>query len=180
MKETSVRSKTALAVWAILLCFCGVVLAQDVRYNSAQGTDFSKYKTYKWTDIKSNEAPDQIVDQNIRQAVDSQLAAKGLTKSSNDDADLLVAYQTSIDREKQIDAWGAPGWRVGLGGASATTSTISIGTLVLDIYDPAAKQLVWRGYATKTMKPSKDPEKNRSRLDQGIAKLLKNYPPPVK
>jgi len=25
--------------------------AQDVRYNFAQGTDFSKYKTYKWVKI---------------------------------------------------------------------------------------------------------------------------------
>jgi hypothetical protein len=48
---------------------------------------------------------------------------------------------------------------------TATSSTIQIGTLGLDVYDSAAKQLVWRGQATKTLNPSKDPNKNRERLN---------------
>ncbi len=61
--------------------------------------------------------------------------------------------------------------------ASAESSTINIGTLVLDMYDPSAKQLVWTGRATKTVDPSKNPEKNQKNLDKAMAKLLKNYPP---
>lgn len=33
------------------------------------------------------------------------------------------------------------------GMASASSSTINIGTLVLDMYDPSTKQLVWAGNA---------------------------------
>jgi len=66
------------------------------------------------------------------------------------------------------------------GMATATSSTISVGTLVLDIYDPAVKQLVWTGRATKTLDPSKDPQKIQKNIDKAMAKLLKNYPPKVK
>jgi hypothetical protein len=63
---------------------------------------------------------------------------------------------------------------------TTTSSIINVGTLVLDIYDAAVKQLIWRGDATKTLNPSKDPQKNLQRLQKAMAKLLKNYPPPIK
>jgi hypothetical protein len=58
---------------------------------------------------------------------------------------------------------------------TATSSTINIGTLVL--YDPAAKQLVWIGAASKTVDPGKNQEKNRKNLDKATQKLLKDFPP---
>jgi hypothetical protein len=66
------------------------------------------------------------------------------------------------------------------GTGTMTSSTINIGTLVLDMYDVAANKQVWRGDVTKSLNPSKDPEKRQKNLDKAMAKLLKNYPPPVK
>jgi len=63
---------------------------------------------------------------------------------------------------------------------TATTSTIYIGQLDLDMYDSAKKELVWRGVAKKTLSEQKDPEKRQKNIAKGIAKLLKNYPPPQK
>jgi hypothetical protein len=66
-------------------------------------------------------------------------------------------------------------WAGGM--ATAQQSTISIGTLVLDMYDPATKQLVWTGNATKTLDPSSNQEKNQKNLNKAMQKLLKNFPP---
>ena len=71
---------------------------------------------------------------------------------------------------------GGVGWRFG-GMGTATSSNINIGTLVVDFYDVAEKKQIWRGDATKTLNPSKDPKKNQANLQKAIAKLLKNYPP---
>jgi Domain of unknown function (DUF4136) len=60
---------------------------------------------------------------------------------------------------------------------TASSSTIDVGTLVLDMYDPASKQLVWTGSATKTINLSKNNEKNQKQLDKKMQKLLKNFPP---
>ena len=86
---------------AVLLIASTVMLAQDIITNHMPGADFSKYHTYKWVNIEGGEQPNQIVDAEIRQAVDSQLAAKGLTKVESGDADLLVAYQTAVNQQKQ-------------------------------------------------------------------------------
>jgi len=177
------RGMIHLAALAVLILLaCGSVLAQDVTYNFAPGTDFSKFKTYKWVKIEGAVDVDQILDQQIKQSIDSQLAAKGLTKSDSDTADLFVGYQVSITEEKQWNAYGTGGvrWRTGGGMGTATSSTIQIGTLGLDVYDQAGKQLIWRGSATKTLNPPKDPEKRQRNLDKAVAKLLKNFPPPAK
>lgn len=77
------------------------VAGQDVKSNHMPGVDFSKFHTYKWVPIQGASHPDQIVDQEIKQSIDSQLASKGLTKTEGDQADLYVGYQVAVGREKQ-------------------------------------------------------------------------------
>ena len=167
----------ALAV-ALLMFTVGSVAAQDVKYNSMPGTDFSKFHTYKWVVVPNAKYPNQIVDAQIKDAINSQLSAKGLTLTDSDKADLYVAYQTSVAQQQQWNAYGmGGGWRFGGGMATATSSTIDVGTLVVDMYDPSTKQLVWTGRATKTLNPSSNQEKNQKNLNKAMAKLLKNYPP---
>jgi hypothetical protein len=144
------------------------------------GTEFTKYHTYKWVSIQGGAHPNQIVNAQIMQAIDSQLAAKGLTKTDTDTADLFVGYQVAVNQEKQWNAYGMGGGIRWGGMGTATSSTISNGTLVLDMYDPATRQLVWTGTATKTLNPSSKQEKNQKNLDKAMQKLLKDFPPKQK
>lgn len=162
---------------AIVLMAGIIATGQEVRNNYMPGTDFSKYHTYKWVNIEGGAHPNQIVDAEIKQSVDSQLAAKGLTKTDSDSANMYVGYQVAVDQEKQWNGYGMGGGIRFGGMATATSSTISVGTLVLDMYDPASKQLVWTGQATKTIDPSGKPEKNEKNLNKAMEKLLKNFPP---
>ena len=178
----------------LALVACSVTYAQDVRANYMPGTDFSKYHTYAWVDDVQGVPgvgghPDQILDAQVKQAIDSQMAAKGFTKVvDGGKADLLLGYQLAIDREKQIKGFGSGwggfggwgGWGPlggGLNSFSAETSTINIGTFVVGMYDPAARKLVWIGAAQHAIEPSKKPEKNQERLNKGAQKLLKDFPP---
>lgn len=171
------NASVAMGIGFALTLAGSMLAAQDVRTNAMPGIDFSKYHTYKWVEIAGGAHPNQIVDQEIKQSVDSQLAAKGLTKVSGDKADLYVGYQVAVDQEKQWNAYGmGGGWRFG-GMGTATQSTINVGSLVLDMYDPATKQLVWTGSAAKTIDPSSNQEKNEKNLNRAMAKLLKNFPP---
>jgi hypothetical protein len=166
---------------AFMFVLTSIAFAQDVHYNFMPGTDFSKYHTYKWIAIPGSQQLNQIQDAEVKQAVDAQLSAKGFTKTTNDKADIYVGYQVSVDQEREWNAYGmGGGWRLGGGMASATSSTIAVGTLGLDVYDPQAKQLVWRGEATKTLDPSGSQEKNQKNLDKSMEKLLKNFPPKQK
>jgi hypothetical protein len=166
-------------VLVVAVVGCCVALAQEVLGNFILGTDFSKYHTYKWFSVEGSAYPNQMVDAQIKQSVDSHLASKGLTKTDDDKADLYVGYQIAVDQQKQWKGYvtgdGHP-WD-GMPAATSVFSTIGVGTLVLDMYDPATKQLVWTGTATKTLDPSSNQEKNMGNLDKVIQRLLKNYPP---
>jgi hypothetical protein len=77
-----------------LVALAGSLWAQDVTYNSMPGTDFTEFHTYKWVIIQGASYPNQILDTEIKDAINSQLQAKGLTLTDSDKADLYVGYQT--------------------------------------------------------------------------------------
>lgn len=181
MFSERMRSWMSLVLFlAAITLAAGSVLAQDVSTNYMPGTDFTKYKTYRWGSIEGGAHPNQIIDAEIKSAVDKQLAAKGLTKVDGDKSDLVVAYQTAVGQERQWNGYGMGGGVRWGGMATATSQTISVGTIALDFYDPASKQLVWQGRATKTMDPSASQEKTQKNLDKAMEKLLKKYPPQAK
>jgi hypothetical protein len=185
--------KAAALCFALLLIIAGRAVGQDVRYNFSKDTDFSKFKTYKWVPIKDAQKVDDITDKQIKDAVDSVLATKGLEKTDSDNADLYIGYQAAVGQEKQYTSfnsgWGyGPGWGGGWyggGGMSSgmttgTTSTIYTGQLSLDMYNREGHDLVWRGVASKTIDTKAKPEKRQKNLDKAAVKMLKNYPPPKK
>jgi hypothetical protein len=158
-------------------CFSGLAPAQKIATQYDRAVDFSQFHTYKWVTIAGAVAPNQITAQNIVNVISTQLAQKGLTQTTAN-PDLLVGYQTSISQQQQLNWFNDGGpWMGGFGQAS--TSTIDVGTLVVDMYDPAHKQLIWRGSATKTLNPGSNPDKNYKNLEHAVAKLMKDFPPKV-
>jgi Domain of unknown function (DUF4136) len=165
--------------------------AQDVHYNFDRDTDFSQFTTYKWVPIKDVAKVNDLLDKQIKEAIDAELATKGLTKVEGDDANLYIGYQPAVRQEQQVNSystgWGyGPGWGGGrYGGMSSTsthgsTSTIYRGQLALEMYDSANHDLIWRGIVSKTIDPKAKPEKQQKNLAKAVRKLLKNYPPQVK
>jgi Domain of unknown function (DUF4136) len=177
-----------------LLLWCASASAQDVKYNFLPGTDFAKYRTYKWVRVPKADYPNQILDAQIMQSIDAQLGLKGLTKTESDSPDLYVCYQAAVNQEKQWNSYSTDmggGWGYGRwggwggygGGMSTTTttsSTINIGTVNVDLYDVVTKNQIWRGAASKTLGSGKDPAKVNKNLNKAMAKMFKNYPPPAK
>jgi hypothetical protein len=174
----------------VLAAGAGTATAQDVRYNFDKSVNFAEFKTYKWVPIKGAAQLSDLVDKQIKAAMDAELAKKGLTKTDADTADLYVGYQAGVGQEKEYTSfdtgWGygpgyGRGWYGGGGGmTTGTTTTIYIGQLALDMYSVKPKTLVWRGVASKTIDPEAKPEKQEKNLKKAVEKMLKNYPPKVK
>ena len=178
MRISKLAFRAAL-VSGILTLMAVLAVGQDVSYNFMADTDFTKFKTYGWVTAPEAKYPSQIVDTQIKDAIDKQLALKGLRKISDGIPDIYAIYQVAINQETQWHSYGG-GWWIGMGSVTTTSNTINIGTLVLDMYDTAAKRMVWTGRATKQLNPSKDPAKNQKNLEKAMAKLMKKFPPPKK
>ena len=184
----------ALVSIVLLLLAVSTAVAQDVRYKFDSKADFSKFKTYKWVPIKdaaNNDTAqvDNLLDKQIKDAVDAELGKKGLTKTDADTADLYVGYLAGIGTEIQFSSyntgWGyGPGWTGG--GWYRVSGTITgpnyygvyEGQLAVDMNDSENHALVWRGVASRTVDPESNPDKQQKNLAKAVAKLLKNYPPP--
>jgi hypothetical protein len=185
--------KRILCFIPVLLLLAGMAVAQDVRYNYDKSADFTKYKTYKWVEIKTSDK-DPMIDSQIRSAIDAELATKGLTKTDSDKADLYVAYQVAISTEKQVNSFSSdfgygPGWGgyyhggyAGMGSSTSTstTTTLYIGSLQLDFYDVPSKKPVFRAVGTKTLDAKAKPDKRQKNLAKALKKMLKEYPPIAK
>jgi hypothetical protein len=185
-----VKKKLLVLSLFVLAAGAGTAAAQDTRYNFDKSADFTAFKTYKWVAIKGASQMSDLVDKQIKAAMDAELAKKGLTKTDSDSADLYVGYQAGVGQEKEYTSfdtgWGygpgyGRGWYGGGGGmTTGTTSTIYVGQLALDMYSVKPHTLVWRGVASKTIDPEAKPEKQEKNLKKAVEKMLKNYPPKVK
>src|SRR5579864_1215099 len=190
--EISMKKVLFASTLGILLA-ATTALAQDVRYNFDKNTDFSKFRTYRWVVIKNAPTANDLVTKQVREAVEKELATKGLTKIDDDSANLFIGYQAGVSQEKEFTSfssdwgycsgWYGGGWYGPGGGMSTTrgsTSTIYVGQLAVDMYDSANHDLVWRGVASKTLDAKAKPEKQQKNLAKAVKKLLKNYPPVAK
>jgi hypothetical protein len=187
--------KSALVSIALFLLAANPAVAQDVRYAFENNAGFSRFKTYKWVPVKEAAANkdaakvEDLLDKPIKDAVDAELAKKGLIKTDADTADLHVGYLVGIGTDIQFSSynsgWGyGPGWSGGgwhRGGGGMTTGPnfygVYAGQLVVDMSDSNNHVLVWRGLVGKTIDPSAKPDKGQN-LAKAVAKLFKNYPPP--
>ena len=166
-----------------------LLLAQKVSYDYEKTTDFTAFKTYAHKDGTKVGQP--LIDERIVAAIDTQLAAKGLTKSESN-PDVFVVYHVAFDKEKDISTFSSGygggygpygwGWGGGWGGGTTTTQVrdILVGTLVIDIADAKKGQLAWRGIGVKEVNTQANPEKRDKSINQAVKKIFKNYPPKVK
>jgi hypothetical protein len=181
--------RTALGLAVVLgaaFAIPATVTAQQVATNYDTKADFSKYKTYHWVDIQGATYPDQLTDLMIRNAIDSTLKLHGLVRQDSGTVSLFVGYQLATSQQKEWNAYGTgggAGWRggAGMGGmGTATSSTVTDGTLAVDLYDPAIKQLVWQSTASKQLNPSSNAQKNQENMQKAAEKMFKDYPPGAK
>ena len=171
-----------------LLVAPAVIVAQKTSYDYEKTANFAAFKTYAHK--QGTPVGQSLIDDRIVAAIETQLAAKGLTKAASD-PDLFVVYHMAFDKEKDISTYssgyggyGGYGWGWGGGWAGGTTTTqvrdILIGTLVIDVADARKGQLVWRGMGVKVVNTQNNPEKRDKRFNNAVQKIFKNYPPKVK
>ena len=158
--------------------------AASVSVDFDEDNDFSGYKTYSWVD--GTPAKNDLSHKRIVEAIEAQLAAKGLTQTEGK-ADVYVAYHGAVDAQQRLNVsnygygtWGGyrgyRGWGVS-GSTSVTSYDVHIGTLIIDIIDTGTDQLVWRGHAEKELAYKPNPEKSRKKLNKILGKMFRKYPP---
>lgn len=164
----------------VLMASCSSVkVASDYDKNA----DFNQFKTFAFykTGIDKAEISD-LDKRRILRAIESELMAKGFTKSENPDMlvsiftksrDKVNVYNTNYGYGPYGYGWGWSPYYWNSGYRSVSTSTE--GTLYVDLIDANKKELVWQGmgvgYLTQNM------EKKEERIKEFVTKIMEKYPP---
>lgn len=166
-------------VFLVVLAGCDLKTTMD--YD--RDVDFSTIKTYKWAGREHPEISD-LEHKKIVSAVDRQLKLKGFEQVDSN-PDVVITYFGDNDERTVVDTthhgYGFGGgwyWGPGYGRMTSSTSTVRTyteGTLVLDMYVASKKELIWRGTVSGTVVD--DPQKMEKKINKGLEKLFKKYPP---
>ena len=155
-----------------------LAMAQKTNYDFDKSANFAGFKTYALKE--GTQVGQPLVDARIVAAIETELAAKGLTKSDAS-PDVFVVYHVAFDKQKDISTFSS-GYGGGWAGGSSTTTVrdILIGTLVIDLADAKKGQMAWRGMGVKEVNTGANPEKRDKSINNAVKKIFKNYPPKVK
>lgn len=164
------RRTTVVAVGLVLAPLA--LAAQSIQTDWDRSFDFSPLKTYNFvSQVRARNDPlviNPMNERRIRVALDSQLTARGYTRNEVN-PDFLVAYHVAARSRLEVQDWGyGPGrW----GNRRIDVDRYVEGTLIVDIVNAANKELVWRGFATGTIRP-RDADK---KIRESVEKLMKQY-----
>jgi hypothetical protein len=150
-------------------------------------TNFQPLRSYAWlanvrTPSDDPRLHNSLVDTRVRAAVDREFAAKGYSKTQASSADFLVTYYLGLETKIDVHTihsgygYGYRGYR-GRVGTETMVDQYEEGSILLDILDPAGKELLWRGTASARVSRSSNPEKRENRINVAVAEILAKFPP---
>ncbi|HSF68116.1 MAG TPA: DUF4136 domain-containing protein [Nitrospiraceae bacterium] len=163
----------------------------DVKIDFDPAADFTRFHTFAFgglTDITQTGLLDNsLVRKRIESAVARELTKKGLREVTTEDhPDLLVNYWIGTKDKQQVSGTSGPGvggYRGGYYGgygwgasySTVTTYEYKEGTLVVDLVEPAKKELQWRATMVAILEDTT--EGNIELGNKAIAEAFENYPP---
>jgi hypothetical protein len=163
---------------------------RQVTTDYSPATRFSQFRTFALVSPPDS-ASQQLLDQRVRNAVQAQLAGKGLTPADRQSADLYVGYGMIDKTHREVysyrDGWGwggGWGWRYYRWGVAwpmagyRQIDTYTDGTVVVNLIDAKTKQVVWEGEVAGVVSlPVANPVRATQQVDGAVAKLFAKYPP---
>jgi hypothetical protein len=183
-QENAMRHTASIAALCATLAGCATA---KITTEFDPKIDYGAFKTYAW--ITAQPGPEQApairnptVQLLVKEAVDRELAGRGLARAGEGQADLLVAVHGISQDRIEVSSYGyaygpRPYGVYGYGMPVATGTDVRQyrdGTLILDLVDARTKELAWRGTVSDTVS---SPEEVRRVIDAGVKKLLAEYPP---
>lgn len=162
------------------------------RANSKSRSD----RTYTGGSYGSPVVNSPLLDRRIRDAFDAELARRGFVKAPAEEADFLIDYYLVADERVSVHTFDRLTYGHGYGGlhrfrhpfffghhlgpyytTSSYTREYLEGTLILDVVDAKTNEVIWRGWASKSLDRNPKPDKVRKYVAQAVEHILEEFPP---
>lgn len=140
--------------------------------------------TYAWLPDPANRpSREPFLREDVMQAADRKLASKGFQRvDASAHPDFLLGWHTTTQEKTKMEdvnafygyPWGPYG---GALGPAQVAVPYTQGSLILDVVDPASKQLLWRGDAQADLGSNPSPADSAKKIDEAAGKILERFPP---
>ena len=152
----------------------------SVKTDYDHGVSFAHLRAYAWQAAAKLDTGDprfdtRRIDGEIRNSVDTTLAAKGFQKTEAAQADFLVGYSATLSsgsntvtRQQTVGDWTR---------TSSHTVDYETGALVLEMTDPAAQRTLWRADASAVVIEQASAAERQARIGKAVRKMLEDFPP---
>lgn len=175
--------------------FTGCAPSFNVSTDYDEATNFTQYQTWSWYQDQpvaksdSTRGYSTFLDKRIKTAVENEMARRGFQKAtSRNQADMLLAYDVSIDNVQRVrpDYISVPmigyGYYYGYRYAytynrlynNTTVQEYQAGTIILDIVDAKSNELVWRGTGQTS---ASEKSLTQEKVQEIVTQILAKYPP---
>jgi hypothetical protein len=176
-KESDMKVLRVVFAFVALSLLAEAQVLKTVKVNYDEKVDFSKYKTFAWSEAQESVSnPANHI--RITRAVERELAAKGLLKADTGSADLRVRYLAKIEKKlKSTARQESSSWDQNNLRTMVDLTRVEEGTLILELSDGASGDVVWRA-VNVDVAPRSDlvPEA----IDKWMKKIVAPYPPKAK
>lgn len=166
-------------VLAMTIASCSSV---KIAYDYDKQVDFTKYKTYAFTEEVAKLPLDDLNRDRLTRAVEAELVAKGFTKSDSPDVLIDMHITAKTRTEAVANTTGGYGYgRYGYGGGFGTTTVnyneYTDGTLLINMIDKSTEKIAWQGRGTKTIDEDASASKREQNINYAVKQIFTNYPP---
>ena len=171
-----------------------------VRVDYDENASFEHLRQYSWADHVNDNDLDQalsgpLVSERIREEIDIELASLGFEKVDPEQADFLIDYQLSTEEKTKVTTFDnyygssyygygygrsyghgyGGGYGHGYAAAPIVREYLEV-TLTLDIIEAQTGDVIWRGWAIKSLDQDPKPKKVRKLIRRSVHKILKKFP----
>jgi hypothetical protein len=181
-----IRSTVCFSLF--LLALTTTAFAEKVKIGYDKSVDFSRYKTYMWTEPAMPPTRPMLYA-TVVTTIQDEFKSKGLLRTEKD-GDLILIPAGGIEfginsavaapilptYAGQPISVNATMWTGAVGTENLTSPYVPQGSLRLQLVDRSTNKIVWNGMVSEKL----DIEKKQESLDRiykAIAKLIKQYPP---
>ncbi len=175
--------RKAIAVSLLALVTVPIFAAKMTAYVDFDRTaDFENFRTFAYFETLATSVVDEAppVHEMIKLLIVKRLRESGL-EMVEESPDIYVTYHTDTDQELRMNDtlyqyhYSAGWFWSPLWGSGMDVSSYSRGSLIVDIWRPDTKELIWRGTVVGIVPDNPSPKKAQKTIEKALEKIADEW-----
>lgn len=153
----------------------------DVNVDYDESFAFQDARSF-YVEHETTKGESTLVNDRITNAIEKEIVQKGYKNQKADNALIFHFFYSAKDKTDLQTSYsfgggfGRIGWGSRMMVSTTDTYEYTEGTLVVDVYNPKTKKIVWRSVGVFELQQQDTPSKKTAYINDIIQKMMQQYP----